>query len=576
MTVEEIFGKLREAEGWLILDTETTGLSVYRGDRVFLVTLMRGGVGPFSLDWNPVVSDLLNALVRHVPGIVGQNIKFDMHMLEAGGVNLDGVKTWDTATMERVRTNDEMSYSLDACGERIGIKKDTDFKKYLDKQKHYTMKKGRKHYHFDRAPRDMLHKYADQDVRVTAALYEHQRETFRDWDKTSRVTIRAIVALEIQTTPILYQMEKVGVKLDSNYCLAALEHEKGREKSTSEHLKSIIKQPFVDSAKALEPIFKAYGLPHGTTEKGNPSFTTDVLEPLRDRHPIISLILEHRDAIKRGTTYFEGMLYECGQDGRLHADMCQYGTATGRLSNRNPNLQNVPADETCLYPVRKALVADPGYQLLSLDYAAMEVRLPADLSGDRQLIDAIHNGIDIHQLVADAARVPRNIAKNVRFASQYGAGITKISSMLKTDSATVSRTIQCIKDSTPVLTQFTAQLVQHAKIAPYITNLYGRRYYFKDRRFTYKAANYYIQGSCADILRKALYNCAKVLRGKHSKLVLSIHDEVVILLHHSEQELIHSLRCAVRDAYTPVNGLHLDVSAYIGQNLHDMEPISAT
>lgn len=556
---------LWDAEGWLILDTETTGLNAYKGNRPFLLTLARGDKGPYSFEWDENTAALLRRLLTRVPGVVMHNAKFDMHMLSSEGIDFTGIRVWDTMVMERLRVDDERSYSLDACGERVGVKKDTDFIKLVP-----TSKVGdEKIYHYDRAPRDKLIAYADQDVRTTKAVYENQRNTFRDWDQTSQVKIRRVVELELKTTPILFEMERRGIRLDQAYCAAACQYEASRAEDAKQAICRMVGQPFVDSRKWLQPIFQSRGLKYGLTEKGNPSFTSEVLEKID--HPLVTLILTHRDALKRGGTYFEGFLRLVGHDGKIHPSIYQSGAVTGRMSCREPNAQNWPTEDTGPYPVRRAFIADPGYSILSIDYSAMELRVGADLANDQDLIKAIVAGEDLHQTVADLAHVPRSIAKNTRFARMYGAGVAKIAAMLKTDEGTVERTIEGIEETSERLAEWCQETITYAKRSPYIWNLYGRRYTFEDKRFAYKAPNRIIQGTCADVLRVALIKCDEILRGKKTHMLIPIHDEICFALHESEHDLIPLLKKAMRDAYTPVNGLRLDVNAAIGPNFCDLE-----
>lgn len=577
MNLAQLFYDLSDQAltNWLILDCETDGLSSYRGHRPFLVTLMCGAVGPYSLDISPDLVTHLNHLLRKVIGVVGHNVIFDCHMLESVGVDFYGVKLWDTATMERLRMNDEMSYSLEACGERIGVKKDTTMKEFLDKNKLYTMRKGKKSYHFDKAPRDMVRKYADQDVVVTSALFNLQRQTFREWDASSRYPIYDLVRLEVETTPVLFEMERHGVKLDVEYCGRAYHSEEESAREAAKSIQELIKQPFTDSAKFLTPVFQARGLKYGVTEKGNPSFTSDVLEPLRGSDPLIDLILKHRESKKRGETYFSAFLELLGQDGRIHPSIVQYGAANGRLSSRSPNLQNLSVDDGATYPVRRAFVADPKCKILSLDYQAMELRMAADLAGDHKLIGMIKKGVDMHQAAADLAGVPRSIAKNTRFALLYGAGSAKIASMLKTDAATVEKAINGINETSPGVKFFSEQVIRQARSMPFLVNMFNRRFVFKDKRFSFKAFNYVISGTCADVMRRAMVSCSKLLRDKRTRMFMTIHDELLFSLFDEEHDLIPHLKDAMISAYSPSNGLRMEVSAALGDNMHDLVELTA-
>lgn len=557
---------------YIVLDTETTGLNSFQGDRPFLVSIRENGeTVTYRL---PAQIAEVSLRVMSASRIVGHNIRFDMQMLRSIGIEAPiNCTLWCTLVMERVLYNDHLSYSLDACGKRLGLEKSSAVKDWIEKNHAYTVDKDTKvkRLHYDRVPMAIIVPYAEVDVMVTDALYRKQCEAFRAWD-LSPVPIKKVVKLELQTTKALLEMEATGIKLDREYCERAFAHEERRRAEIAARIMFVCKQPFVDSAKFLKPIFASLGLKAGKTEKGNASFTADVLEPLKGKHEIIDHILAYRDSVKRGNTYFKGLLRECGRDGRIHANIKQSGAATGRMSCANPNAQNWPAHDDGEFPVRRSLVADEGFDILSIDYAQMELRLMVDEANEKGMIDAIVKGKDFHQELASMAGVSRDLAKNGRFAKLYGAGVDRLASTLGIEKKLAQSLSEALEKQTPCITKYCNGLINHAKRAPYGYSLTGRRFYFTDKNFCFKMPNYRIQGGCADILRLALIACNQVLVGYKSKVLMLIHDEIVFSLAKDERHLIPLLKQAMIDAYKPKH-LPMDVSASLGPNLWDLEAI---
>lgn len=558
---------------YLVVDTETTGLNSFRGDTPFLVVI---GDGTLTATYRlPHYVPEVRALLKTCKRFVAHNAKFDMHMLAAIGIEVR-CPIWDTMVMARVEYNDHMAYSLDACGERIGHRKDDTVKKWLDMNKAYTVcpETKKKHYYFVRVPSEILIPYAERDVEVTHKLYQAQILAFKEYDR-SPVPIHPVVRLEMDTTPILFEMESTGIKLDIDYCRTALKYEQDQLKLNKIRLNKLCGQPFVDSAKFLKPQFDRLNLPYGKTEKGNASFTSDVLEASKD-HEFVRSILAFRESEKRAVTYFQGFLRVVGTDDRIHGSIKQSGTTTGRFSASDPNVQNWPADEPgCPYPVRRALVADDGFDLLSIDYAQMELRLMVDEAEETGMIEAILNGKDFHQETADLAGVPRSLAKNGRFAKLYGAGTAKIARTLGISQAAAQKVVDAIDKTSPRTKRYTQKLIEYIKVAPYGYNWLGRRLHYTSKDYAYTYPNGRIQGGCADILRVALQNCHKILAGKRTKLLLPIHDELVFSLASDEHYLVPLLRKAMIDAHTTKKRLPMDVSVAIGKNLYDLEDYHA-
>lgn len=556
--------KIREKPEAIAFDFETTGLNARKGDSAFLIGVAFSPDEVYSYFITGTAQDAFRILFSSpTTRYLAHNAKFEMTFLDHQfGVQING-EIWDTEVMAKLMYNNHYKYSLQACAERIGS---TKYKPMAD----WIKVNGPQ---YDKAPRDIIVPYVEQDARLSYLLYLEQRDMFREWQKSS-VPIAPSITLELATTKNLYAMERTGIRVDIPYCRNALDYELQRMQDSSEEFKKLTGVEFVDSRKTLAPVFDSLGIKYNTTPKGNASFDYASMKPHLDNQ-VVQAILTHRDATKRSSTYWENFL-GLEVNGRIHADIRQSGAAaTGRMSAASPNVQNWTDDSedpSCAYPIRRAFVADHGCRLVSIDYAQMELRLMADEAEEFEMIAAIKNGTDFHQQVADAAGVPRGIAKNARFAKLYGAGSRKISAMLGVDEGVVKRVIREIDMASPRIMSYSRRLTKDAERHGFIFNWLGRRYFF-DKGFEYKAPNYRIQGGCAEILKIAINDVLTYIKENNlrMKLILPIHDELVFNVPESELHLIGDIKSRMIGAYRSKKRLEMDVSVAIGYNLHDME-----
>jgi DNA polymerase-1 len=400
--------KIRERPEAIAFDFETTGLSARKGDTAFLVGVAFSADEVYShFITSETVSAFRTLFSSRDTRYLAHNAKFEMAFLDVQfGIQISG-DVWDTEVMAKLMYNNHFKYSLQACAERMGNTKYKPMADWIKKNGHF----------YDKAPRDIIVPYVEQDARLSYLLYLEQRDMFREWQRSS-VPASPTVALDIATTKNLYAMERTGIRVDVSYCRQALDYELQRIADSAEEFKRLTGVEFVDSRKTLAPVFDSLKIPYNHTPKGNASFNYESMKPYIE-NPIVAAILQHRDATKRSSTYWQNFL-DLEINGRIHPDIRQSGAAaTGRMSAASPNVQNWTDDSedpSCAYPIRRAFVADHGCKLVSIDYAQMELRLMADEAEEFEMITAIKNGTDFHQQVADAACVPRGIAKNARFA----------------------------------------------------------------------------------------------------------------------------------------------------------------
>jgi DNA polymerase I-like protein with 3'-5' exonuclease and polymerase domains len=551
----------------IAIDFETTGLSARSGDKAFIIGVcIDGACFSYKLGGTKDKEILTLLLSNTVIRYLAHNAKFEMTFLkEQWDVEIQG-HIWDTEVMARLQCNNHISYSLQACAERLGETKYPAMLAWLKDNKHG----------YCRASDELIVPYVEHDARLSHILYKSQCDTFRQWQDCTHIRISGLVQLEMGTTKNLFRMESAGLRLNVPYCTEAYAYELNRAEVSELEFQCLTGVKFIDSAKTLRPLFDANSLKYDFTEKGNPSFDYESLRSSRG-NPIVDCVLEHREALKRASTYWKNFL-KMHIDGTIYPNIRQSGAASGRFSANNPNVQNWPDDSedlTCAYPIRRAFIARPGHKLISMDYAQMELRLIADEANEIGLIEGIQQGVDFHQQVADVAQTTRGTAKAVRFAKLYGAGTKKIAAVLNVPLQEATRICAEIDRSAPNIMHYSDSLIQQAKVAGFGYNWIGRRFFF-ERNFEYKYPNYRIQGGCADILRVALRDIGIFLRSNAhatTRYLIPIHDEIVFDWDERDMYLIEMVKQIMIDAAKSMRRMKMDVSVSEGQNLHDMESI---
>ncbi|MGB0925446.1 MAG: DNA polymerase, partial [Minisyncoccia bacterium] len=307
----------------------------------------------------------------------------------------------------------------------------------------------------------------------------------------------------------------------------------------------------VKSPKQLsEILFVDMELPTKVIKKsktGTYSTNISMLEKLQDEHPIITDIIQYRELQKLLSTYIDVIPVMVGDDNRLHAEFIQNGTATGRFSSRNPNLQNIPTRTELGRKIREGFIAAHGKTFVSLDYSQIELRILALLSGDTGLIDIFKNGRDIHTAVAaqiakvpesDVDRVMRNKAKAVNFGILYGMGVNSLRKEMDTTREEAQLFYNGFFEEFPQAAAFLESTKQYARDHGYTQTLFGRRRQFRSinaklpfiRAMAERMAlNAPIQGTNADIMKLAMVMVDTYVSEQNidAKLVLQIHDEII-------------------------------------------------
>ncbi len=308
-------------------------------------------------------------------------------------------------------------------------------------------------------------------------------------------------------------------------------------------------------------LFERLALPAGKKTKRGYSTSADILEKIKDKHPIVPLILQYRTLSKLNSTYVEGMKPLIGFDGKIRAHFQQTVTTTGRLSCTEPNLQNIPIRQELGRQLRKAFTAGEGYTLVGADYSQIELRIMAHLSGDENLIDAFNRGDDIHKNTAarvfnlaydDVTPLDRSRAKAVNFGVIYGMSGFGLSEELKITRKEAENYIKDYFDKHKAVKEYLDGQVTHCREKGYTETITGRKRYIHEinasnymtRQFGERLAmNSPIQGSAADIIKIAMIRVYNELKEKKykSRLILQIHDELIIRTAKDEQDAIEEL-----------------------------------
>ena len=396
--------------------------------------------------------------------------------------------------------------------------------------------------------------------------------------------------IEMPLVFTLYQMEKNGVKVEAPALKVYGEQLGTRIVELEKEICELAGEEFnINSPKQLGVIlFEKMELPHGKKTKTGYSTSADVLEKLAPDYPIVSQILEYRQLTKLKSTYADGLANYIQMDGRIHGKFNQTITATGRISSTEPNLQNIPIRMELGRLIRKVFVPEDGYIFVDADYSQIELRILAHCSGDEQLITAYKEARDIHRMTAsqvfhipfdEVTDLQRRNAKAVNFGIVYGISSFGLSQDLSITKKEAAQYIDNYFNTYPGIKKFLDDAVESGKEKGYVTTLFGRRRpipelssgNFMQRSFGERVAmNSPIQGTAADIMKIAMINVQKRLSDANmkSRLVLQVHDELLIEAHESEVEQVKEI-LAYEMEHAAQLSVPLDVDMHTGENWYE-------
>ena len=541
----------------IAFDTETTSVDAMQAQLVGMSFAVEGGTA-----WYVAVSreteaaqsmvDAFRPFFEH-PSIekVGQNLKYDLLVLSHYGVEVAG-PLFDTMLAHYV-VQPEQRHNMDLLAE-----------KYL----HYRtipiealIGSGRTQRNMaDLTPKDIVD-YACEDADVTLRLYPILKEEMEKYEVTSVFT-----HIEMPLLPVLARMERNGVRLDT----AALE-ETGR--NFTERMQQLETDIYelagheftITSPKQVGAVLfdeLQISAKVKKTKTGQYSTSEEVLESLRDKHPIVEKILQHRALKKLLSTYVEALPKLIHPEtGHIHTSFNQAVTATGRLSSSNPNLQNIPVRGEDGREIRRAFVPEEGEVFFSADYSQIELRIMAHLSEDEHMVADFNSGLDIH--AATAARIfhkpveevdrdERRKAKTANFGIIYGISAFGLSERMGVSRGEAKELIENYFSTYPKVREYMNKSIERAKQTGYITTQFGRRRYLADinagnatvRGYAERnAVNAPIQGTAADIIKLAMVAIDRRLREEklQTRMILQVHDELNFSVPPTELEQVRHL-----------------------------------
>ena len=566
----------------IAFDTETTGLG--HDDRAFCLILAdetsayfihwgtyedhMGFPPPESCTFHPseVSAGLFDLFENKGITWCAHNAKFDLLMLAKEGIQIKG-SVWCTQAMERLVFNQhpDSHYSLHHCAKRRGWEKLDIVEEYIKKNKLYEKievpgKKGKKtKKFFHRVPFDILAEYGLQDGRVHYDLAVDQMERLGKEDEF-------VEKNEMRFTKNAFEMERLGIRFDLNYAKGAMEHEKATLDSVYDKFERLFGEPYDGSRGQTKRVFEHFGIPPGETAKGNESFSSSVLEKHAGEYEIATVIDEIRYFEKRISTYYSTILEQADERGVIYPSIMQSGTGTGRMSYREPNMQNFPKekDKDLAYYIR-GCVKPPfdGWYLVPIDWDQQEFRLLLDYAGEEKLIRAVmEHGEDLHQATADIVGLERDHSKTLSFGLLYGMGVKKLAKQLSVSEAVASEMRGMFFSRLPRVRRVIREMIKRAERRGYVWTWSGRKLYFPDREKCYKAPNHIIQGGCGDIIKLCVNEIREYMRGQRlkSRPYALVHDEIVFAVPEDELEHVQAFKEKMENAYAPQNGMKLTCS----------------
>ena len=543
-------------------DTETTSLDYMQAKIVGVSFAVNPGEAayvpcchdymgaPAQLPLEYVLEQLKSLLEDPAQAKVGQNLKYDYHVLRNHGIDMQGM-TFDVMLE---------SYTLNSVATRHDM--DSLAKFYLDtKTIHFeeVAGKGAKQLTFNQIEIEKATPYAAEDADITLRL--HQAIHAQLAKEPSLQTV--FNTIEIPLLPVISRIERNGALVDG--------HLLGQQSiELEQRLRELEKQAFdiageefnLSSPKQLGAIlFEKLALPIiKKTPKGAPSTAEEVLQELALDYPLPKLLIEHRGLSKLKSTYADKLPQMIDPStGRIHTSYHQAVTATGRLSSSAPNLQNIPIRNAEGRRIRQAFIASKGYKIIAADYSQIELRIMAHLSGDQGLLDAFNQGLDVHRATAvevfgvaleKVSDEQRRSAKAINFGLIYGMSAFGLAKQLGIGRNDAQQYIDLYFDRYPGVKDYMDSIRQKAADQGYVETLMGRRLYLPEinasngmRRQAAErtAINAPMQGTAADIIKTAMINVDHWLSESSeidAKIIMQVHDELVLEVKESDVEQV--------------------------------------
>ena len=544
----------------VVIDTETTAVSprfaeivgisfAWKEGEAYYVPILAPPGEP-TLPLADVLETLRPALESPTIAKIGQNVKYDLIVLRAAGVNVAGV-AFDTMVADYLLDPGERTHNMDDLSMRLlghpTITIDT------------LIGTGKNQKRMNEVPLELITPYAAEDADVPLRL-----EKILHGRLEQDGLLPLFADLEMPLIEVLAELEFNGIKVDTARLAELSSAFASRLSAVEAEIHGMAGGPFnIDSRLQLAKIlYEDLKLPVLKRTKTGPSMDAEVLEELADQHPLPAKIVEYRQAAKLKSTYTDALpLLVHPVTGRVHTSFKQDVAATGRLSSQDPNLQNIPIRTEEGRAIRSAFIpGEPGWRLMTADYSQIELRVLAHFCGDIPLRQAFIEDRDIHtQVAAEVFGVPleevtrdmRRNAKAVNFGVIYGQSPFGLAKALKIDQAVAAKFIDDYFAKYPGIDDFMLRTLDSCRKLGYVSTIFGRRRpvtgvrdpkFLKSKRQRNLperiAVNAVIQGSAADIIKRAMINLHRRMRteGLRSRMLLQIHDELVFEFPPEEQD----------------------------------------
>ena len=553
----EIIKKLLTSEIFA-LDTETTGTDPMDAELVgmsFSITENQAFYVPVPAEREEaikIVQEFEPVFKNEKSLKVGQNIKYDMLVLQNYGIEVRG-KLFDTMVAHYV-LQPELRHNMDYLAE-IYLHYQTIHIEELIGPKGKGQKNMR-----DLSPQE-VYLYACEDADVTLKLKNILEQELKKNDAE-----KLFYEIEMPLVPVLVNIESNGVRLDTEALKQSSEHFTTRLQSIEKEIYTLAEGEFnIASPKQVgEILFDKLKIVEKAkkTKTGQYVTSEEVLESLRNKHDIIGKILEYRGLKKLLSTYIDALPQLINpKTGRIHTSFNQTVTATGRLSSSNPNLQNIPIRDEDGKEIRKAFIPDDGCSFFSADYSQIELRIMAHLSEDKNMIDAFLSGYDIH--AATAAKIykvdikevtadMRRKAKTANFGIIYGISVFGLAERMNVDRKEAKELIDGYFETYPQVKSYMDKSIQVAREHGYVETIFHRKRFLPDinsrnavvRGYAERnAINAPIQGSAADIIKVAMARIYERFKaeGLKAKMILQVHDELNFSVPAKEKEIVEQV-----------------------------------
>lgn len=580
--------KLSQSDAFAF-DTETTSVDYMKAELVGLsfavevgkaayVPLTHDYVGaPEQLDRDWVLAQLKPLLESITIKKIGQNLKYDANVLSQYGVKIQGV-AFDTMIESYCYNSVATRHNMDALAQKYLGYKTVSFEDIAGK--------GAKQLTFNQIEIEKAGHYAAEDADITLRLHQAIFPALKQLPEQLSV----FESIEMPLLPVLAQMEKTGVLIDSDV-LDRQSQEIGQRLDELEiEAHNLAGKSFnLSSPKQLQEIlFEELKIPViKKTPKGAPSTAEEVLQELALDYPLPKVILENRGLSKLKSTYTDKLpLMVSKKTGRVHTSYHQAVTATGRLSSTDPNLQNIPIRSEQGRKIRQAFIAPNHYKIVAIDYSQIELRIMAHLSNDKGLVSAFSEGKDIHKATAaeifsvaldDVTTDQRRSAKAINFGLIYGMSAFGLAKQLNIGRQQAQEYQDKYFQRYPGVLTYMEDTRQQASEQGFVETLFGRRLYLPEikskngmrRKAAERAAiNAPMQGTAADIIKKAMLAVSAWLTEQNDervKMTMQVHDELIFEIH---QDIVESTTAKLVDLMN--NAVELSVpliaEAGIGDN----------